>query len=36
MIKLAEEVFAVKDDPDQLDVYQEILERLLRIHPATF
>jgi ribosomal protein S18 acetylase RimI-like enzyme len=35
MIKLAEEVFAAKEDPDQLDVNQEVLERLDRIHPAT-
>jgi ribosomal protein S18 acetylase RimI-like enzyme len=35
MIQLAEEVFAAKEDPDQLDVNQEVLERLDRIHPAT-
>lgn len=35
MVQLAEEVFAVKSDPNQLDVDQEILERLQRIHPAT-
>jgi len=35
MIKLAEEVFATKNDPDQLDVNQEVIERLQRIHPAT-
>ncbi len=35
MIKLAEEVFAVKNDPDQLDVNQEVIERLKKIHPAT-
>ena len=35
MIQLAEDVFAVKSDPDQLDVDQEVLERLQRIHPAT-
>jgi len=35
MIQLADEVFAVKDDPTQLDVNQQVLERLHRIHPAT-
>jgi GNAT superfamily N-acetyltransferase len=35
MLQLADEVFAVKNDPDQLDVNQEVLERLMRIHPAT-
>ena len=35
LIKLADEVFAVKSDPSQLDVNQEVLERLHKIHPAT-
>jgi GNAT superfamily N-acetyltransferase len=35
MIQLADKVFAVKDDPSQLDVNQEVLERLHQIHPAT-
>jgi GNAT superfamily N-acetyltransferase len=35
MIQLAEQVFATKNDPNQLDVNQEVMERLLRIHPAT-
>lgn len=35
MIQLAEDVFAVKNDPDQLDVNQEVIERLKLIHPAT-
>jgi GNAT superfamily N-acetyltransferase len=35
MLQLADEVFAVKNDPDQLDVNQEVLERLMQIHPAT-
>jgi len=35
MIQLADEVFAVKDDPTQLDVNQQVLERLHLIHPAT-
>ena len=35
MLQLAEEVFAVKKDPDQLNVDQEVIERLQKIHPAT-
>lgn len=35
MIQLAEDVFAAKSDPDQLDVDQDVMERLLRIHPAS-
>jgi len=35
MIQLAEEVFSVKNDPDQLDVNSTVLERLHKIHPAT-
>jgi ribosomal protein S18 acetylase RimI-like enzyme len=35
MIQLADEVFAVKNDPDQLDVNEEVIEHLRRIHPAT-
>ena len=35
MIQLAEDVFAVKNDPTQLDVDQEALERLQKIHPAS-
>jgi GNAT superfamily N-acetyltransferase len=35
LIRLAEEVFAVKSDPSQLDVNQEVIERLMLIHPAT-
>ncbi len=35
LIKLAEETFAVKSDPNQLNVNQEIIERLLKLHPAT-
>ncbi len=35
MIQLAEEAFAVKNDPDQLDVNQDVIERLQRIHPST-
>ena len=35
LVKLAEDVFDIKDDPDQLDVDQEIIVRLKMIHPAT-
>jgi hypothetical protein len=35
LIKLADEVFAVKCDPSQLDVNAEVLARLKKIHPAT-
>ena len=35
LIKLADEVFAVKNDPSQLDVNPQVLERLHQIHPAT-
>lgn len=35
MIQLADEVFEVKNDPDQLDVNEEVLERLRFIHPST-
>jgi GNAT superfamily N-acetyltransferase len=35
LIQLADEVFAVKSDPSQLDVNQEVRERLHQIHPDT-
>lgn len=35
MIKLADEVFETKDDPNQLDVNEDVIEDLLQIHPAT-
>jgi ribosomal protein S18 acetylase RimI-like enzyme len=35
MVRLAEEFFAVKNDPDQLDVDEEVLSRLTALHPAT-
>lgn len=35
LIKLAEEVFAVKNDPQQLDVNEKVIKQLYRIHPAT-
>ena len=34
MMQLAEEVFAVHDDPTQLQVDAEVLARLRRLHPA--
>ena len=35
MLQLAEEVFAVKNDPDQLDVNEDVIAHLQQIHPAT-
>jgi ribosomal protein S18 acetylase RimI-like enzyme len=35
LIQLADEVFAVKNDPKQLNVDQQVIERLQKIHPAT-
>ncbi len=35
MIQLADEVFAVKNDPDQLDVNQEVIEQLHKLHPSS-
>ena len=35
MIQLADEVFATKNDPDQLDIDQEVLKRLQKMHSAT-
>jgi len=35
LVQLAEEVFAIRSDPSQLNVDQEVIERLLRIHPAS-
>ena len=35
LIKLADEVFDVKDDPSQLDVNQDVLERLHQMHTST-
>lgn len=34
MIELADEIFEVRSDPDQLDVNEGVLERLREIHPA--
>jgi len=35
MIQLADEVFAAKTDPHQLDINEQVLDRLRKIHPAT-
>ncbi len=35
LIQMAENVFAARSDPDQLDVDWKVLERLRKIHPAT-
>lgn len=35
LLKLAEETFAARSDPEQLDVDEEVLTQLRRIHPAT-
>ncbi|HEX2393990.1 MAG TPA: hypothetical protein VHI78_01520 [Bacteroidales bacterium] len=35
LIQLAEEVFAFRNDPEQLNVNEEVIERLHRIHPST-
>ena len=35
LLALADEVFATKLDPDQLDVNEEVIEQLLEIHPAS-
>ena len=35
MIRLAEEFFETKNDPDQISVNEETMRRLRRIHPST-
>jgi len=35
LIRLADEVFAVRLDPNQLDVSDDVLARLFELHPAT-
>ncbi|HPT13711.1 MAG TPA: GNAT family N-acetyltransferase [Bacteroidales bacterium] len=35
LVRLADEVFAVKNDPSQLDVDQDVINRLRQIHPYT-
>lgn len=34
LIQLADSVFSVRTDPDQLDVNQEVLEHLEKLHPC--
>jgi ribosomal protein S18 acetylase RimI-like enzyme len=35
MIRLAEETFEARNDPDQLDVDDQVIRRLQSLHPAT-
>ena len=35
MLQLVNEFFDVKNDPDQLDVNEEVIEHLQKLHPAT-
>lgn len=35
LIKLADEVFAVRNDPEQLNVDEHVISRLRRLHPST-
>lgn len=35
LVRLAEEVFSVKNDPQQLDVNEMVINRLYKIHQAT-
>jgi len=35
LIQLADQVFAVKSDPSQLDVNPQVMERLQKMHPST-
>ncbi len=35
LVRLADEVFAVKNDPSQLNVDQDVIKRLLQIDPST-
>lgn len=35
MIQLAEVIFAVKNDPDQLDVNEDVIQHLRELHPST-
>ncbi len=35
LMHLADEIFNVKNDPDQLDVNQDVIAKLKLIHPAT-
>lgn len=35
LIKLAEDIFAVNNDPNQLNVNQKVIQRLQKMHPAS-
>jgi ribosomal protein S18 acetylase RimI-like enzyme len=35
MIQLADDVFATKSDPDQIDINEDVLAHFQKIHPAT-
>src|ERR1700739_2945533 len=35
MLKLADEAFDIRNDPDQLDVNEKVIARLQKIHPAS-
>ena len=35
MIQLANDVFATKTDPEQLDISEKVIERLQKLHPST-
>jgi GNAT superfamily N-acetyltransferase len=35
LIQLADETFDIKNDPDQLNVNQKVLQRLEKMHPST-
>lgn len=35
MIQLAEDTFAVRNDPQQLDVDEKVIQTLVKIHPST-
>lgn len=35
MVRLAEETFAARNDPEQLDVDEQVISRLQELHPAT-
>jgi GNAT superfamily N-acetyltransferase len=35
LIQLADDVFAVRSDPNQLDINPEVMDKLRKIHPST-
>lgn len=35
LVRLADEIFSVKSDPSQLNVDQQVIEKLYKIHPNT-